>query len=56
MGVIYSEASYFDGAHFQHIADWQESRRLAAIANRDSRLINANERDKLRARWFVAVN
>lgn len=27
----YSEASYFDGYAFQHIADWQEAKRLARI-------------------------
>lgn len=27
----YSEAAYFDGYHFQHIADWQEAKRLARI-------------------------
>lgn len=56
MGVIYSEASFFDGAHFKHIADWQDNCRLAAIAKRDNRLINANESAKLRARWFVKSN
>lgn len=24
----YAEASYFNGAHFQHIADWLEARRI----------------------------
>lgn len=34
----YSEASYFDGYAFQHIADWQDAKRLARIAKqcRDS--------------------
>lgn len=27
----YSEASYFDGYHFQHIAAWEEHRRLKRI-------------------------
>lgn len=27
----YSEASYFDGYAFQHIAAWQEAKRLARI-------------------------
>lgn len=26
--MLYSEASYFDGYHFQHIADWKEHLRL----------------------------
>jgi hypothetical protein len=25
---MYAELSYFGGYHFQHIADWQEARRL----------------------------
>lgn len=25
----YAEAAYFDGEHCQHIADWEESKRLA---------------------------
>lgn len=29
----YSEASYFDGYHFQHIAEWQEAKRLTRIRN-----------------------
>lgn len=33
----YSEAAYFDGYHFQHIADWQEAKRLARIRTRRSR-------------------
>lgn len=31
VGIIYSEASYFDGYHFQHIAEWEEQRRLKRI-------------------------
>lgn len=27
----YAEAAYFDGAHVQHIADWQEHRRLVRL-------------------------
>lgn len=27
----YSEAAYFDGEHCQHIADWEEHRRLQRI-------------------------
>lgn len=30
-GVLYSEASYFDGYHFQHIADFEEHKRLQRI-------------------------
>lgn len=30
----YAEISYFDGAHFAHIAVWQERRRLEGIDRR----------------------
>jgi hypothetical protein len=30
----YGEAAYFDGAHFAHIAEWQEQRRRMHIDNR----------------------
>ena len=33
-GVLYDEASYFDGYHFQHIADWLEMKRLRRIESR----------------------
>lgn len=26
---MYAEMAYFDGNHCQHVADWQEARRLA---------------------------
>ena len=29
--MIYPEAAYFDGAHVQHIADYQEHQRLDRI-------------------------
>ncbi len=29
MNVLYAEASYFDGYHFQHIAAYEEAKRLA---------------------------
>lgn len=56
MGVNYSEASYFDGAHFKHIADWLEHRRLRAIWVRELSIINANESVKLRAKRFATGN
>lgn len=30
-GVLYAEASYFDGYHFQHIAAWEEHKRIERI-------------------------
>lgn len=56
MGVNYCEASYFDGAHFKHIADWLEHRRLRRILVRELSIINANEGDKNRARRFATGN
>lgn len=29
--MIYSEASYFDGYHFQHIAAWEDERKHRRI-------------------------
>lgn len=29
--MMYAEASYFDGYHFQHIAAWEEQKRLKRI-------------------------
>lgn len=42
----YSEASYFDGYAFQHIADWQEAKRLARIRTEAIRALDrrANRR------------
>lgn len=30
--MLYSEAAYFDGNHCQHVAAWEEHKRLARIA------------------------
>lgn len=35
--MIYSEESYFNGAHFQHIADWLEDRRINRRRNESMR-------------------
>ncbi len=29
--MLYSEAAYFDGNHCQHVAAWEEEKRLARI-------------------------
>jgi len=29
--MIYAEASYFDGYHFQHIVAWEDHKRLERI-------------------------
>jgi len=36
----YAEASYFDGAHFQHIAAYVENNRLKAIDNANRQLVS----------------
>jgi len=38
--VLYSEASYFDGYHFSHIALWEDYNRLARL------------RSRARAHWY----
>lgn len=45
----YSEAAYFDGYAFQHIADWQESKRLARIARNARDAIQRERRANRRA-------
>lgn len=39
VGQNYAEASYFDGYAYQHIAEWQEMRRLQGIRARACRMI-----------------
>lgn len=36
--MLYSEAAYFDGAHVQHIADYQEHQRLERIRKENARV------------------
>jgi hypothetical protein len=36
--MVYSEASYFDGYHYQHIAEWEEFNRLKNILRQAKRL------------------
>lgn len=36
--MIYSEASFFDGYYFQHIADWKEYKRLKRIKDNLSKI------------------
>lgn len=42
--MIYSEAAYFDGNHCQHVAEWEERKRLAWIERRCREAIRAHER------------
>lgn len=39
VGQNYAEASYFDGYAFQHIAAWQEMRRLQRLRRDACRMI-----------------
>jgi hypothetical protein len=41
---MYAELSYFGGYHFQHIADWQEARRLERIRLEHNRLAGRRQR------------
>jgi hypothetical protein len=48
--MLYSEASYFEGAHFAHIAAWQDHQRLVRLA----RLARADHRFPIIARQLRA--
>jgi hypothetical protein len=41
---MYAELSYFEGFHFQHIADWQEHQRLKCIKMQNIACIRSNYR------------
>jgi hypothetical protein len=45
---MYAELSYFDGAHFQHIADWHEHKRLERIDQRARQAFRRKLRPRLR--------
>lgn len=45
---MYAELSYFDGAHFQHIADWQEHKRLKRLHEAALRAIRGHDRNSVR--------
>jgi len=42
--MSYSESSYFDGYHFQHIAAYQERQRLVRIRQKAHRIHMENQR------------
>lgn len=42
--MLYSEAAYFDGNHCQHVAAWEEHKRLARIARQAREAHRQNER------------
>lgn len=43
-GVLYSEASYFDGYHFAHIAAWEDAQRIARGRRNFVRNMRSNRR------------
>lgn len=43
-GVLYSEASYFDGYAFAHIAAWDEHNRLSRARKHFVRNVRSNRR------------
>ena len=45
LNTSYSEASYFDGYHFQHIAAWLEEKRIKRLR---TEAIKALDRRKVR--------
>lgn len=42
--MLYSEASYFDGYHFAHIAAYDEAKRLKAINAANTKALRSIER------------
>lgn len=50
--LIYSEAAYFDGNHCQHVAAWEEHKRLARIARQAREAIGRERRRNGRAMRF----
>lgn len=47
--MLYAEAAYFDGAHVQHIADWQEHKRLQRIRAEARKCVEMDRRRNGRA-------
>lgn len=42
--MIYAEAAYFDGAHVQHIADYEEFQRIERKRKKASRFVSRQVR------------
>lgn len=40
----YAEASYFDGYHFQHIADWLQAERLMRLERQHAAYVRSRTR------------
>lgn len=51
----YSEAAYFEGYHFQHIADFQEQQRLRRIRKAAQSAVQQAERRKGGRALFAAL-
>lgn len=44
--MMYAEASYFDGYHFQHIAAYEEEKRLERIRKDSRKMVERALRDR----------
>lgn len=44
--MLYSEAAYFDGAHVQHIADYQEHQRIERIHKTARKSVELAQRER----------
>jgi hypothetical protein len=54
LGQNYAEWSYFDGYAFQHIAAWQDHKRLQRIRNDATKAVRSIERRKGSRARFAA--
>lgn len=53
--MIYAEAAYFDGAHVQHIADYQEQQRLKRLRREAARMVERRRGSRARASAVCAA-
>lgn len=53
--MLYSEAAYFDGNHCQHVAAWEEHKRLERIARQCREAAQSERRRNGRALYRMAV-
>lgn len=48
--MIYSEAAYFDGNHCQHVAAWEDAKRLARIRKQGAAMVERRKGGRSYAR------
>lgn len=53
--MLYSEAAYFDGNHCQHVAAWEEHKRLKRLRGEAAKAIRLNERRRKIGRELLEV-